>query len=397
MFIGLANSKRLVLLGVLLVSLCITVLVDANEDLPAAPIVWQENSQEYQLVLRELEQLSGVIWAQSWLDETNLLVTLRKGRLLCLTFDTNLEHIVRTQTIDLPIQVWSKGQAGLLDIVKGPKQWFYLTYVEALKGQGVTSLARTQFVVDESDNIHQKNWEKLLTSDASSGTNRHFGSRVAFDTQGHLYMSIGDRGVRSNGQDLSNQAAAILRLSLDGGIPSNNPFVAQTKVNSAIFSYGHRNPQGLAFDLRFKRLWAIEHGPRGGDELNLIQAGSNYGWPTTSHGKEYWGPVAVGESETAEGIESPIKIYTPSIAPGSLMVYQSHVFEQWAGDLFSGALKLQHLNRIVMDEQGFPISEERLLNGFGQRIRSVSTGPKGFIYIGTDSGGLYKLSPQGRL
>ena len=157
----------------------------------------------------------------------------------------------------------------------------------------------------------------MLITRSASTPGRHFGSRITFDGTGHLFFSVGDRGVRPNGQDLSTHAGSILRLTLDGSVPENNPFVQQRSALPEIWSYGHRNPQGIFYDRKKRRLWSIEHGPRGGDEINLILPGRNYGWPVISYGKEYWGPVQVGEGTEKEGMEQPVKFYVPSIAPGS--------------------------------------------------------------------------------
>ena len=160
-----------------------------------------------------------------------------------------------------------------------------------------------------------------------------------------------------------------------------------------IWSYGHRNPQGLTYDAATGRLWEIEHGPRGGDEINLIQPGLNYGWPVISYGKEYTSPAAVGESTEKPGMEQPVKYYVPSIAPSSLLVYKGEAFPEWQGNLFAGALKLMHLNRIVLDEKGNAVEEERLLEGMKERFRSIVESPEGYIYFGTDSGKIFRISP----
>lgn len=169
-------------------------------------------------------------------------------------------------------------------------------------------------------------WQELLVTKSTSGTSRHFGSRIAFDDRGHLFFGIGDRGERDYAQNLSNHAGAILRLNLDGSVPDDNPFVNNRNALPEIWSYGHRNPQGLYFDREHNRLWEIEHGPRGGDEINLILAGENYGWPVISYGKEYWAPIAVGEDTHREGMQQSVKVYDPSIAPGSLIVTPARPF-----------------------------------------------------------------------
>ncbi len=350
-------------------------------------------SQDYTLQVTRLTQLPGVPWGMAWLNRHTLIISLRHGELLSLRLDKLSAQQPAWQKITGLPTIWARGQGGLLDVVKGPDGWFYFTYSKPQQGQGVTALAKAQLLQDELGKVSIAFWQELFVSDSASDTNRHYGSRIAFDKQ-HLYFSIGDRGVRENGQNTLNHAGSIVRLNLDGSIPSDNPFVGNSQFADAIYSYGHRNPQGLAYDELKQRLWAIEHGPRGGDELNLIEAGANYGWPITSHGKEYWGPLKVGEAETMQGIHSPSKVYVPSIAPGSLLLYQAKAFSQWQGNLFTGALKLQHLNRIVLDEQGNAIAEERLLTELNERIRALSVGPQGLLYFTTDSGNLYQLSPE---
>ena len=238
------------------------------------------------------------------------------------------------------------------------------------------------------------NWNDLFISQAFSDTSRHFGSRITFDEEGHLYFSIGDRGVRENSQNLSNHAGSIIRLNLDGSIPSDNPFINKKDALPEIYTYGHRNPQGLFYDKTSKNLWSIEHGPRGGDEINLIEKGKNYGWPIISYGKEYWNDFAVGESTAKEGMQQPIKYYIPSIAPSSLMVYNGDLFKKYKGNIFSGALKLTHLNRIVLDKSNNVIKEERLLENLNERIRNVIQSSDGKIYVSSDSGNIYMLSTK---
>ena len=184
-----------------------------------------------------------------------------------------------------------------------------------------------------------------------------------------------------------------MRLKIDGSVPDDNPFVNQTDALPEIWSYGHRNPQGLFYDRQKKRLWSIEHGPRGGDEINLINPGLNYGWPVISYGKEYYSFAQVGESTHKEGMEQPVKYYVPSIAPGSLIVYSGKAFPNWKGNLFSGALAKRHLNRVEIDPDGNAIAEERLLEKLRERIRAIVESPEGWIYLSTDMGKIFRLKP----
>lgn len=350
------------------------------------------SSQDHSFELEKLIQVPGVPWGMAWLNSNTLIVTLRRGELVSVNLTKAKQGKQAWQNISGLPAVWAQGQGGLLDVVKGPDGYFYFTYSKPQNGSGVTTLAKAQIQQNEIGQVSMSAWQDVFISDSASSSNRHYGSRITFD-ESYIYFSIGDRGDRDNGQNTLNHAATIVRLNLDGSIPNSNPFVANDKVADAIYSYGHRNPQGLAYDTKHQHVWAIEHGPRGGDELNLLEAGANYGWPITSHGKEYWGPLKVGEAETKEGINSPLKVYEPSIAPGSLLYYSGEAFPAWQGDLFSGALKLQHLNRIIMDENGMPAGEERLLEDLNERVRALLSDSQGNLYFSADSGNLYKISP----
>lgn len=328
----------------------------------------------------------SIPWAMVFLSDHQLLISERKGTLKLLDLlDGKVQNIVGVPS------VFAEGQGGLLDIAVSPDYqktgWLYFTYSKPIESRGVTALARATLTEGELND-----WQDLLVTESSTNTTRHFGSRIAFDHQEHLFFTVGDRGVRPNGQDLSTHAGSVIRLNLDGTVPKDNPFIERKNVLPEIWSYGHRNPQGLSYDVKNKRLWLIEHGPRGGDELNLIAAGRNYGWPVISYGKEYWGPLSVGEGTSKEGMEQPVKYYDPSIAPGSLLLYTGSAFPNWRGDLFAGALKLQHLNRIKLSDSGKVVGEERLLGDLNERIRSLAQ-RDGLIYLSTDSGKIIRLVP----
>ena len=338
--------------------------------------------------VQKLAQLPGIPWGMAFLNPTELLVSLRAGQLLKLNTTTGTSSDV----IGLP-KIWHGGQGGLLDVAVAPGykagDWIYFTYSKPQGDKGVTSLARARL---QGDKLVQ--WHDLLVTVSATKTGRHFGSRITFDGAGHLFFSVGDRGHRPNGQDLMTHAGCILRLKLDGSIPEDNPFVRRKDALPEIWSYGHRNPQGMAFDAAHDRLWSIEHGPRGGDEINLILPGRNYGWPVISHGMEYWGPVKVGESTAKAGMEQPVKVYIPSIAPGSLLLYSGKSFPEWKGNLFAGALKLTHLNRIALNSEGKAVAEERLLTDLGKRVRALLESPEGLIVFSTDDGGIYQIKPK---
>ncbi|MGX1924783.1 PQQ-dependent sugar dehydrogenase [Vibrio sp. NH-7] len=323
-----------------------------------------------------------VPWGMSSIDDNQLLVTQRHGEVGVVDLDDGIYRTVAT-----PTQVSAVGQGGLLDVAKSPFEdnAFYFTYSKQVEDAYETVLASAQYQQGELIG-----WKELLVTQSGSDTGRHFGSRITFDER-YVYMSVGDRGVRDNGQNQKTHAGSILRLLPNGVAPEDNPF---TKVNSAlneIWSYGHRNPQGLFYDRSTQQLWSIEHGPRGGDEINLILKGENYGWPVTSHGKEYWGPISVGEAKTLPGIQTPKKVYVPSIAPSSIILYRGDKYPSLNGKLVSGALKLTHLNVVTLDEKANIVAEERLLESLGERIRDLEVTPSGEILFSTDSGNIYRL------
>ena len=329
----------------------------------------------------------GIPWGLSFLSANQLLVTERGGAVKLLDIDKG-----RVNRLNNVPDVMVKGQGGMLDVAVSPDYnldgWIYFSYVKSVKGLGVTVLSRAKLLDDRFTH-----WQQLLITKSATKKSFHFGSRITFDERGHVYFSVGDRGIRKNSQDLSNHAGSIIRLNLDGSIPTDNPFSDNKKLLPEVWSYGHRNPQGLVYDVKNQRLWAIEHGPRGGDEINLIQPGANYGWPVISYGKEYWGPIDIGEGTHREGMEQPLKVYIPSIAPGSLLLYSADALPGWNGNLFSGALKIPHINRIVLSEQGKVIQEERLLEDLDERIRALAQSPEGWLYFSTDSGNIYRLRP----
>ena len=354
----------------------------------ASPRIIQ--SEKVTFLLEKVADGLGIPWGMAFISDTRLLITEREGSIKLL--DTQSNTLTPVQGVPT---VMAKGQGGLLDVAVPPDftpdDWIYFTFVRNKDGEGVTVLARAKLT---SNRLVQ--WQDLLETRSATGTGRHFGSRIAFDEKGYVYFGVGDRGERPTAQDLTNHAGSVMRLFRDGRVPPDNPFNKRTDVLPEIWSYGHRNPQGMAYDYTHKRLWLNEHGPRGGDEINRVQPGRNYGWPVISYGKEYWGPVAVGEGTQREGMEQPVKQYTPSIAPGSLLLYTGDSFPAWRGNLFAGALKLQHLNRVTLSTDGKAIGEERLLTELDERIRALAQSPQGWLYFSTDSGKVYAMKPVAR-
>jgi aldose sugar dehydrogenase len=369
--------------------ICIVFLLGVFNSVTGITLV-RSNNASFQV--EQLASGLNVPWGLAFLSSNHLLITQKNGSVSLL----NLTKQKLTPIKKSP-KVMANGQGGMLDVAISPQykqdKWIYFTYVKNREGEGVTTLARAQLQNNSLAELAFTAWQDLLVTRSNTNTDYHFGSRIAFDTTGHVYFGVGDRGVRPNAQDLTNHAGSIIRLKLNGDIPEDNPFTNTNNALAEIWSYGHRNPQGLAYDIKNQRLWEIEHGPRGGDELNLIVAGKNYGWPVISYGKEYWGPVSVGEGTHKKGMQQPIKTYIPSIAPGSLLHYTGDAFPQWQGNLFAGALKLQHINRIVLDKNARAIKEERLLENMHERIRALAQSPEGWIVFSTDRGNIYRIKP----
>jgi len=341
--------------------------------------------EEIDFMLKEVASDLGVVWGMTYIDKNRVLFTQKDSKIGILDLKSKkVKYLKNTPN------VYYKGQGGLLDVKKSPNfledRIIYFTYVKKIKNQGVTTLAKAKLINDEL-----VQWKDLLVTKSQSDTTRHFGSRIAFDDNGHIFFTIGDRGVRQKAQELTNHAGTVLRLNLDGTIPNDNPYVNNPKALDEIYTYGNRNIQGIFYDKKTSRLWAIEHGPRGGDEINLIQKAKNYGWPTISYGKEYWAPLSVGEGTHKIGMEQPRKYYIPSIAPSSLIVYSGKLFKKLEGKLLIGALKLTHINIITMNDEGKFLKEDRILSKLNQRVRNIVESPLGEILFSTDSGKIYLL------
>ena len=327
-------------------------------------------------------QRSDVIWGFDFLSDGRILFTERGGKLS--VFDPKTKKI--TDIIGLP-KVYAFGQGGLLDVRVHPKNgYLYFTYSEPVKDLSTTALLRAKL---EGNSL--KSIEKLFSAHQPNDNDIHYGSRIEFDDKGHLFITVGDRDERHHAQKLDYHQGKILRLNEDGSIPQDNPFVKTKNTKPEIWSYGHRNPQGLVRNSETGDIWEAEFGPRGGDEINLIQAGKNYGWPLITFGKEYWGPK-IGEGTKKEGIENPVKHWVPSISPSAITIYHGDVFPEWKGNIFLATLSSTHLRRLVLKGKEV-ISEDELLKDLDYRFRNIRPGPDGFIYYSTDEGKLGRLVP----
>ncbi len=298
----------------------------------------------------------------------------------------------KTTIEDVP-EVYNRGQGGLLDIVLHPNYkengWIYITYVSS-EGEGDgghTALMRAKL----QDN---KLVEKQVLYKASPNTTKgqHFGSRIVFDNDGYLYFTIGERGEREvNPQDITRDGGKVYRLNDDGTIPQDNPFVNEPDAKKAIYTYGNRNIQGMVIHPTTGEVWAHEHGPRGGDEINIVKKGANYGWPVISYGINYIG-TKFTDKTAQEGMEQPLHYWDPSIAPSGMAFISSDKYPGWKGDLLVGSLKFEYVDKVVLKD-GKVVKEERLLDGLG-RVRTINEGPDGYIYVGIENLGIVKLLPK---
>jgi len=330
-------------------------------------------------------------WGMAFIQNAQVLVTEKAGTIKKVSLTDG-----SIQTITGGPKVARLGQGGLLDIEKHPRfnqnRWVYFSYSKQMSRGVTTAVAKATLEGNQLIDL-----EDIIVSKAISNAGQHFGSRLAFDEHELLYITIGDRGERDNAQRLSSHAGKVLRLHDDGKIPKNNPFLTTPNAYAEIYSYGHRNPQGLAFDKETQRMWLHEHGPKGGDEVNLLHPGANYGWPVITYGKEYSG-FSITDETHREGMEQPVWKWVPSIAPSGLAVYRGEAFKNWQGDLLVGALKFKLLAHLTM--KGIHVrNEQRYLNSLDERIRAVKIGPDGLVYLLSDSaqGRLIKLSPKNTL
>ena len=337
-------------------------------------------------------------WGMAWLPNGDILVTERPGRL----------RIIRDGQLDpTPIagvpQVFAVGQGGLLDIALHPNfaenSWVYFTYSDGTRDANRTQVARARF---EGDRLSE--WTVIFEVDRAKPSTQHFGARLAWLPDGTLLVAIGDGGnppvqldgdlIRNQAQNLQSRLGKIVRIQEDGSIPADNPFVNREDADPLIWSYGHRNIQGLDVDPETGVVWSTEHGPRGGDELNRIQPGENYGWPVVTHGREYSGGEVTSE-RSRPGMVDPLQIWTPSKAPSGLVVYRGDRYPTWQGQLFSGGLVTRDVRRIELDDAGTVVNESAI--DIGQRVRDVREGPDGWLYVLTDepNGRLIRLEPMG--
>lgn len=325
-------------------------------------------------------------WGLAFLPDGGMLVTERPGRLSLLRAGAPPAAVPDVFAVSGVPEVFAAGQGGLLDVALHPdfadNRLVYLSFAARSEGVAGTEVARGRL---SEDGTALSEVEIVFAAQPKTGGRAHYGSRLLFAPDGTLYVTLGDRySFMQEAQNPDSHLGSVVRLTDSGGVPPDNPFAAGTDGAPEVFTYGHRNVQGIALQPDTGRIWTHEHGPRGGDEVNILEPGANYGWPAITYGVDYSGAV-ISASTTAPGMKQPVVMWTPSIAPSGMTFYTGDAFPAWRGDLFLGALAGTHLRRL--DVQGDRVNgQEMLLEALGERIRDVRTGPDGFLYVLTDAG-----------
>ena len=372
------------------------VLTEAELQLPSqSKLLIRPETKTQAFQVREL--LSGLEhpWSMAWLPNGEMLITEREGRLRRVSKDFRLDP----RPIEgLPKNIEVDGQGGLFDVAVHPgfirNGWVYLSFSEGQLG-GRLSSSGTALVRAKLDGHRLIEMETLFSMQPKSRGGRHFGGRIVVDRDGFLYLTLGDRGDEDRAQKDNDHAGSVIRLHDDGRIPSSNPFVGNGSVPPEVFGRGNRNIQGAAVHPATGEIWTHEHGPQGGDEINIIRAGRNYGWPTITYGVNYVTGTKIGEGIQKAGMVQPIHIWVPSIAPSGMAFYSGNRYRGWSNSLFVGGLRSQALIRLEHQDNRI-VAEERLMVGQHGRIRDVRVGPDGLIYLLTDdnNGKLLRLDPR---
>lgn len=380
--------RNIILSGNFITSLMVIFLTLYNHSLSNASQRLEPVSADFTGKVVTLTQGLEHPWSMAFLPDRRILITERPGRLRI--FQNGSLH---PEPISGLPKIAAKGQGGLLDVILHPEYkktgWIYFSYVAPGNRSMGTEVARARLV-----NHRLKDLEVIFRLARKTSESYHFGSRLLFDKNGYLYITIGDRGDRPRAQNLADHAGSVIRIHDDGSIPKDNPFSSQQGAKPEIYSYGHRNPQGIAMHPATGEVWIHEHGPQGGDELNIIHKGNNYGWPTITYGVNYVIGTSIGEGTHKQGMEQPHYYWVPSIAPSGMAFYSADKFTNWKGNLFIGSLKFQLLTRLeLVGDQ--VVREERLLKGKLGRIRDVRVGPDGYLYLLTDAanGKMVRLEP----
>ena len=368
-------------------------LIAAAILVPAA-VVWagegtRASSEKYGLnVVRLVDGLQNP-WSIAWLPDGRMLVTERPGRLRIVAPDFRLDP----RPVEGLPPVVVGGQGGLFEVAVHPNyqknRWIYISYSGSGDGGHGTELLRAKL-----DGHRLVDVQVLFRMQPKTGTGHHFGGRIVFDGKGHVFLTLGDRGEQDRAQQLDDHAGSVIRLNEDGSVPKDNPFVNRADARPELFTKGNRNVQGAALHPKTGELWAHEHGPQGGDEINIIRAGRNYGWPVITYGANYFTGTKIGEGTRKQGMEQPLHHWTPSIAPSGMAFYDGDKFPGWRGNLLVGALRDEMLVRLELEGDRV-VKEERMMRGVVGRIRDVRVGPDGYVYVLTDErrGMLARVEP----
>jgi len=328
-------------------------------------------------------------WSIAFLPDGRMLVTERAGRLRLVSQDFKLDP----KPIEGLPEVIANGQGGLFDVVLHPQHaqngWIYWAYNAPGTGGWGTALARGKLQGQRMTEV-----QVLFSMQPKTRSAHHFGGRIVFDATGMVYLTLGDRGDKDRAQKLNDHAGSVIRLHDDGRVPNDNPFVQRAGALPEKWTLGHRNMQGAAINPQTGELWTHEHGPQGGDEVNVIRPGLNYGWPVVTYGVNYGLGTKIGEGQSKPGMVQPLQVWVPSIAPSGMAFVSGSQFSQWRGNMLVGALRGQMLVRLTLEGDKV-LSEERLFQGRPGRIRDVRMGPDGLVYLLTDDpqGALLRLEP----
>ena len=342
----------------------------------------KESAYRIETVVEELANP----WGMDWLPDGAMLITEKDGRLI------HFKDGTKTEIQNVP-DIYVRGQGGFLDVALHPDYnengWIYFTHASS---EGGGEGGNTKLIRAKLDGFKLTNIESLYKAMPNSRRGQHFGSRISFDSDGYVYFTVGDRGNRDvNPQDISRDNGKVYRLNADGSIPQDNPFVGVAGAKEAIWSYGHRNPQGMDVHPVTGDIWTHEHGPKGGDEINIIKKGANFGWPIISYGVNYSG-TSFTELTEKEGMEQPVHYWVPSIAPCGMAFVTGDKFPDWKNDLLVGSLKFNYVELVKLDGNKVT-GREKIADGIG-RVRNVRIGPNGYIYIALEGQGIVRLLPN---
>ena len=345
-------------------------------------ILIDESNYEMELIFED----ENIIWSIEFFDDNSILAAVKSGSLFHYTNGEKIE------ISGLP-EIYLRGQGGLMDIVLHPdfkeNNWLYFSYASEDAGEkgGNTTISRAKLI-----NNNLVDLEVLYKASPNTRKGQHFGGRLAFDNENYLYFSVGDRGNRDvYPQDITLDGGKIYRLNDDGSIPSDNPFFNNPNAKKAIYSYGHRNPQGMFKHPITGKIWTNEHGPRGGDEINIIKKGKNYGWPKITYGINYSG-TTITKNKSLPDMEQPLYYWLPSIAPSSFEYISSDIYPNWKGSLLAGALVFKYIERIDLENDKV-VYRSKIAEDLG-RPRDIKQGPDGFVYVSIEGKGIYKILPK---